>query len=245
MPEVFAVTVQAGPVLVPVLVGVVVVWLLALGHREALTGARALTVLVTSAYGAAVLAVTFFPMTLVLGRGAAHPGWLASVNVVPGAGLDVRNLVLNVVMTLPLGLLVPFVLRARSVAGVATVGLVVSGAIETAQWVGTVLLGMTRTADVDDLVANVTGAALGAALLSVVASLAGPALERFALPGSGLAGPGSAQTGWGWLVDDPEDTDDTGATAAVLGAGASTPTTAAARSAVPKIRSPKAAYGSR
>lgn len=243
MPEVFAVTVQAGPVLVPVLVGVVVVWLLALGHRQTLTGARALTVVVASAYGAAVLAVTFFPMTLVLGPGAAHPGWLASVNVVPGAGLDVRNLVLNVVMTLPLGLLVPFVLRARSVAGVATVGLVVSGAIESAQWVGTVLLGMTRTADVDDLVANVTGAALGAALLPAVASLAGPALQRFALPGSALAGPGSAQTGWGWLVDDPEETDESAAPDRA--AGARTPTTAAARSAVPKIRSPRAAYGSR
>lgn len=239
MPEVFAVTVQAGPVLVPVLVGVVVVWLLALGHRQALTGARALTVGAASAYGAAVLAVTFFPMTLVLGPGAAHPGWLASVNVVPGAGLDVRNLVLNVVMTFPLGLLVPFVLRTRSVAGVATVGLVVSGAIETAQWVGTVLLGMTRTADVDDLVADVTGAALGAALLSVLASLAAPALQRFALPGSGLADPEDAQTGWGWLVDDPEEV--AGTTGPGPGPGARTPTTAAASSAVPKIRSPKAA----
>ena len=50
MPGTFVVAVHAGPVLVPLLVGVVVVWLLALGHRRALTWGRALTVLVATSY---------------------------------------------------------------------------------------------------------------------------------------------------------------------------------------------------
>ncbi|HEY0240535.1 MAG TPA: hypothetical protein VGC37_18035, partial [Friedmanniella sp.] len=67
MPETFVAQVQAGTVLVPLMVGVVVVWLLALGHRRGLTWGRALTVLVATAYGAGVLAVTFFPWQLPFG----------------------------------------------------------------------------------------------------------------------------------------------------------------------------------
>ncbi|SEQ68975.1 VanZ family protein [Microlunatus flavus] len=245
MPGVFGVTVSAGPVLVPLLVGVVVVWLLALGHRRALTPAHALTVLAAAGYAAAVLAVTFFPMTLVLGPGAAHPDWLAGVNVVPGARLDARNVVLNVVMTLPLGALLPLVLRVRNVAGVALAGLAVSGGIEAAQWAGSVLVGMDRTADVNDVLANVTGTLLGYASFRVAAGVATPALARLALPGSALDPGTDAQTGSGWLVDDPDDPDVLAGAPGAWTDGASTATTAAASSAVPKMRSPNAAYGSR
>ena len=255
MREVFGVTVQAGPVVLPLLVGAVVVWLLALGHRRALTGPRALTVLVVATYAAAVLAVTFFPMTLVVGPGAAHPPWWTQVNVVPGAHVDPGNLALNVVMTMPLGALVPLVLRVRSVTGAALVGVLVSGSIEGAQWVGSVLVGMDRTADVNDLVANVVGTVLGFACFHVVDRVAGRALAGFGLPGSALARPSGrvgptgtvdAQAGPGWFVDDPDDTapDDTAPDHAVPD-GARTATTAAASRAVPKMTSPSSAYGSR
>ena len=166
---------------------------------------------------------------------------------------DAPTFLLNIVMTAPLGLLLPLLVRVRSVAGVALVGLLVSATIELGQGVGDVLLGMSRTVDVNDLVANVTGTVLGLVAFRVVAATLGSSLARFALPGSAVAGTGPVQTGAGWLVDDPEETADgsvpgrpdgarSGSTALV---GTSTATTPAASRAVPKTRSPSSAKGSR
>jgi glycopeptide antibiotics resistance protein len=251
VPGTFVAEVHAGPVLVPLLVGVVVVWLLALGHRRALTWGRALTVLVATSYAAGVLAVTFFPWHVPFGAigdvsvgsppaGADRPGLRSLLNVVPLVTLDPPSFLLNIVMTLPLGALLPLLVRVRSVPAVATVGLLVSAAIELGQGIGDLQLGMTRTVDVNDLIANVTGAVLGLLVLRAVAGVTRPVLERLALPGSAVAGPldDAAQPGPGWLVDDPEEA----GTALV---GASTATTPAASRAVPNTRSPSSAYGSR
>ncbi len=267
MPGTFVAEIHAGPVLVPLLVGVVVVWLLALGHRRALTGARTLTVLVATSYAVGVVAVTFFPWQIPFGAaddvlvgGGTAPGRVALrslLNVVPLVTIDRTTFLLNIVMTLPLGALAPLAVRVRSVPGVALLGLLVSAGIELGQGVGDVLLGMTRTVDVNDLIANVTGTVLGLVALRAVVAVSGSALGRFALPGSALAvasGVGEPQDGPGWLVDDPDDPDDTPAYASWSGgatgagsplAGASTATTPAASSAVPKTRLPSSAYGSR
>ncbi len=237
--------VQSGPLLVPLLVGVVVVWLLALGHRRALTWGRAVTVLVATGYAAGVVAVTFFPWQMpfatadVLVAGGVPPlggsgrevSLRSLLNVVPLVTIDPQTFLLNIVMTMPLGALLPLLVRVRSVPAVALVGLLVSGCIEVGQGVGDVLLGMSRTVDVNDLIANVTGTVLGLLVLRVVAAVVGPGLQHLALPGSALAprnGWADAQRGPGWLVDDPEEL-------------ASTATTPAASSAVPKTRSPNSA----
>lgn len=220
MPGTFVAEIHAGPVLVPLLVGVVVVWLLALGHRRALTWGRALTVLTVTAYAVGVVAVTFFPWQVpftgddVLVAGGVAPaggrdvGLRSLLNVVPLVTLDPPTFLLNIVMTLPLGALLPLVVRVRTVAGVALVGLLVSGCIEVGQGVGDVLLGMSRTVDVNDLIANVTGTVLGLLLLRTVLAVTGRTPRRLALPGSALAatlGPLAARTGSRRLVDDPEE----------------------------------------
>ncbi|WP_204911996.1 VanZ family protein [Microlunatus spumicola] len=265
MPRSFVAELHAGPVLLPLLVGVVVVWLLALGHRRALTPGRTLTVLVATTYAAAVLALTFFPWRVPFpdGRGdvlvgtptaAPEVALRSLLNVVPFTTIDPPSFLLNVVMTLPLGALLPLLLRVRGVPAVALVGLAVSTSIELGQGVGDVVLGMQRTVDVNDLVANVSGTVLGLLCFRAVAGVAGSALVRFALPGSAVAGAGPAQAGPGWLVDDPEETAyGSGGTLAGVGAGvasspdgrASTATRPAASSAVPNTRSPSSAYGSR
>ncbi|MGI3781627.1 MAG: VanZ family protein, partial [Janthinobacterium lividum] len=87
----------------------------------------------------------------------------------------------------------------------------VSATIEVGQGVGDVLLGLTRTVDVNDLVANVTGTVLGLLALRAVLAVTGSAPERFALPGSAVAatsGRPAAQTGPRWLLDDLDDLDD-------------------------------------
>jgi glycopeptide antibiotics resistance protein len=272
VPRSFVAELQAGPVLLPLLVGVVVVWLLVLGHRRALTPGRTLTVLVATTYAAAVLALTFFPWRVpfpdargdvLLGTpdGTHEVALRSLLNVVPIVTIDAPSFLLNVVMTLPLGALLPLLVRVRSVPAVALVGLGVSTAIEVGQGVGDVLLGMQRTVDVNDLIANVSGTVLGLLIFRAVAGVAGSSLVRFALPGSAVAGPGPVQPGPGWLVDDPEETTayGSGGRLVPVGAGsgagvgaagspdgrASTATRPAASSAVPKTRSPSSAYGSR
>jgi glycopeptide antibiotics resistance protein len=259
LPGTFVAELHAGPVLLPLLVGAVVVWLLALGHRRALTAARALTVVVTATYLTGVLALTFFPWRVpfpgaqpdVLVATAAPQPEIALrslLNVVPLVTIDPTSFLLNIVMTVPLGALLPLLLRVRSVPGAALVGLAVSTAIEVGQGVGDVLLGMSRTVDVNDLIANVTGTVLGLLLLRLVVGVAPDAVRRFALPGSALAWrrpEPATQTGWGWLVDDETDAGPAGGPASSPFAGASTATTPAASSAVPNTRSPNSAYGSR
>lgn len=263
MPGTFVAELHAGPVLLPLLVGAVVVWLLALGHRRALTGARALTVVVTATYLTGVLALTFFPWRVpfpgaepdvLFATPAPNPeiALRSLLNVVPLVTIDPTSFLLNIVMTVPLGALLPLLLRVRSVPAAALVGLAVSTAIEVGQGVGDVLLGMSRTVDVNDLIANVTGTVLGLLVLRLVVGVAPAAVRRFALPGSALADLGdapTAQTGWGRLVDDEADAgsfvgspDDPASSPFV---GASTATTPAASSAVPNTRSPNSAYGSR
>ena len=267
MPGTFVAELHAGPVLLPPLVGAVVVWLLALGHRRALTAARALTVVVTVSYLTAVVALTFFPWRVpfpgaqpdvLVGTAVPQPeiALRSLLNVVPLVTIDPTSFLLNVVMTVPLGALLPLLLRVRSVPAAALVGLAVSTTIEVGQGVGDVLLGMSRTVDVNDLIANVTGTVLGLLVLRLVVRVAPAAVRPFALPGSTLAGPRTApaaQAGWGRLVDDGTDESSPvgptgGAAAGPAGsplAGASTATTPAASSAVPKTRSPSSAYGSR
>ena len=245
MPVPFVVVLHAGPLLVPVLVGVVVVWLLALGHRRALTWARSATVLATTAYAGALAVVTALPPMLAL-----SPGWHVAelrrlVNVVPLVTIDTQSFVLNILMTVPLGLLLPLLVRVRSVAGAALVGLLVSVAIEGMQGVGDLLLDLGRTVDVNDLVANVIGTVLGLLCYRLVAQVGPGVLARLAMPGSAAAGPDArtgSGTGWAWLVDDPDEPGGLGGTSTSSPpAGARTATTPAASSAVPKTRSPNSA----
>ncbi|HEY0240925.1 MAG TPA: VanZ family protein, partial [Friedmanniella sp.] len=230
-----------------------------LGHRRGLTWGRALTVLVATAYGAGVLAVTFFPWQLPFGTTddvwvGSGPAPLAGgrtvalrslLNVVPLVTADQPTFLLNIVMTLPLGALLPLLVRVRSVPAVALVGLAVSASIEFGQGVGDVLLGMSRTVDVNDLIANVTGTVLGLLVFRTVTRATGLTLGRFALPGSAVAvrtGRSAAQPGSRWLVDDDDETGTarSGSTNAPP-AGTSTATTPAASSAVPKTRFPSSA----
>lgn len=184
------VVISTGLVLLSLLGGVVACWLLSLGRR--LTWPRTLTVLVTSGYGAGVVVVTAFPPRLALRPGVHLESLLSLVNVVPVVTIDPRTFLLNVVMTVPLGLLLPLLVGVRSVTGAALVGLLVSAGIESAQGLADLLFDLGRAVDVNDLIANTTGAVLGLLCLRLLATLNGPTLTRFALPGSAFVSPTAA-----------------------------------------------------
>jgi glycopeptide antibiotics resistance protein len=121
---------------------------------------------------AAVTLVPIDPARTGLERGVQlRPG--ASILTVATTSVDgsvvVRLLVLNVLLFVPLGMMLA--LRTRSLRHTLAVAALTSLAIEVAQ----ALLPLGRTSNVDDVLLNVLGAAVGAGLVALVRRLRGQA----------------------------------------------------------------------
>ena len=119
------------------------------------------------AYLGALVAATFFPF-IAIPDAAWGDSWRYGVNTVPFRSRHLRSFWLNIVMTVPLGVIVASWLRGRGwrlvSAAVAAIGagLMTSIGIELLQLVLAVTIGGTRSTDVDDVIANTAGAAVGA-----------------------------------------------------------------------------------
>jgi len=138
-------------------------------------------------YVGALAAVTLFPVAVGFGSGDV------SLNLVPmrsllgiasiGAAQMSRQIVGNVVLFVPLGLLAPALSpRLRSARGVALLGLSVSLAVETAQFIqATVGFARLRAVDVDDVLLNVLGALVGYGLWMGARALTNKRIEQNAI----------------------------------------------------------------
>ena len=117
-------------------------------------------------YAVGVVAVAFFPIRLYPGQAQwADRHWSLVFQWIP---FDVPpvSFVLNVVMFMPLGVLLPLLWPATgSVRRLAAWALALSCVIEATQFVGWVTLGNFRTVDVNDLISNTAGALLGLVVL--------------------------------------------------------------------------------
>lgn len=157
------------PVVLPVAAGALVVLLGSLHRRGRLTAPRAAVALALCVYLAGIVANTVFPVFLDKPVGDAP--WASQVVLVPSADYEVADAVMNVAVFVPLGVLLALVLGRsswwRPVAAAAGVSL----AIEVVQLLTTHYLGSGHVADVDDLLWNVVGGALGVALLAGAARL--------------------------------------------------------------------------
>jgi glycopeptide antibiotics resistance protein len=160
MPDIYF-DIPAAPIVLPALIITVTVALAWLQHQGRLTRSRLAVVLAGSLYGAALVTVTLFPFRVALGRFANPIPWYEKINLIPIVTIDPLGFVLNIAMTVPLGLLVPLLVRIRTVGAAALVGLAVSASIELIQGVGKLALSGVRTADVNDLIANTLGTVLG------------------------------------------------------------------------------------
>lgn len=109
-------------------------------------------------YVAAVAVVTVMPT----GAHRRHgESWWAVVQLVP-LHVPPVSFVLNIVMFVPFGLLVPLVwARAGGIGRVAALSLAASTVIELTQLALWLTLGNHRTVDVNDLIANTVGGVLG------------------------------------------------------------------------------------
>lgn len=120
-------------------------------------------------YSLAVLKVTFFPLPFPFGRSWVHVNLVplrASLMLLQGPDMTtaIRNLGGNLLLLMPFGFLLPLVRPAlQGWWPVTWRGLACSFAIEFVQF-----LTETRIADVDDLILNGLGVAIGYAILRLV-----------------------------------------------------------------------------
>ncbi|GHD49517.1 VanZ family protein [Mycetocola manganoxydans] len=122
---------------------------------------------VAVAYLIGVAAVAFFPFQVNIGEYANQGPWWSIINPWPIVTIDIRTFLLNILMTAPLGFLLPMLTRVNTFGRVVLAGALFSLGIEITQiWFG--VFGATRTADVNDLIANTLGAAIGFAVFALV-----------------------------------------------------------------------------
>jgi glycopeptide antibiotics resistance protein len=163
---------------------VLVIWWLR--RAGALTAPRVLAGAALCVYAAGVLANTAFPVFL--GTAHADMPWTTYLNLVPLRGTETRDIIQNVAVFAPLGLLLPLVFSLRSALSVTVCAAALSLSIEALQLLNAVTGHGGHIADVNDLLANVVGALLGYALTRAVIQI--PIIRRvvfaFAWPSSGL-----------------------------------------------------------
>lgn len=119
-------------------------------------------------YVAAMAAITVVPT----GAHRRHPDSLRSVVELVPLQVPPVSFVLNIVMFVPFGLLIPLLWsRADGIGRVAGLSLTASAVIELIQLGLWLIVGNHRTVDVNDLIANTVGGVLG--LIAMRFTLAG------------------------------------------------------------------------
>jgi glycopeptide antibiotics resistance protein len=151
--------ITALPVVVPLASVAFAVLLWALHRRAGLTVPRVVVSAVACVYGAGVLANTVFPIAL--GKPSGDLPWSVLLNLVPLVGTEPRDMLQNVVVFVPLGVLLPLLARAHSAGRVLLAGFLLSLAMEALQFGNAVTGHGGHVADVNDLLANTLGAPLG------------------------------------------------------------------------------------
>ncbi|WP_349897766.1 VanZ family protein [Parafrigoribacterium soli] len=170
------VEIPALPVVVPLAVLIFAALLWRLRRRGAVNIARAVVVGILCVYGAGVIGNTLLPIFI----GAASSGlpWWSSINLRLLENTDAADMLQNIAVFAPLGILLPLATRIRSLGGVVLAGFLISLAMELLQFVNAVAANGGHIADVNDLLANTVGAPLGFGLYR--AALLLPAARRWA-----------------------------------------------------------------
>jgi glycopeptide antibiotics resistance protein len=144
-----------------------VLGMIALRTRRSADSIRRWWAVVTGLYLVGLATVVFFPFQVNIGRYAGLLPWWSSVNLWPIVTIDPKTFLVNVVLLVPLGVILPALTSVRTFWRVTGVGAVVSIGIELAQ-IAFGTIGATRTGDVNDVIANTAGAAIGFAVFAAV-----------------------------------------------------------------------------
>jgi glycopeptide antibiotics resistance protein len=164
---------------------VLVLGVIALRTRHSADTVRRGWALVTGLYLVGLATVVFFPFQVTIGQYAGLLPWWSSVNLWPIVTIDPETFLLNIVMLVPLGAILPALTPVRTFWPVTGTGALVSVGIELAQ-IAFGTIGATRTGDINDVLANTVGAAIGFGLFATARS---QRTVRGVLPTNGPAFP--------------------------------------------------------
>ena len=167
------------PVVVPLAAAVLAGLMWSLIRSGRFSVPRAAVALALCVYVAGIVANTVFP--IFLDKPVSSTPWGSHLAVVPFADYELADALMNVLVFVPVGVLVPLLKPRASWGRAVAAAAVLSLTIEVTQLVTAHLLGGGHIADVNDLIFNVTGGAVGFALFSVLVKVPffGAVADRF------------------------------------------------------------------
>jgi len=158
------------PVVVPLGLALFALLLWRLRARGLFSAPRATVAAALSIYAAGISANTVFP--IYLNKPDSGP-WIPALALLPFHDYEVQDALMNMVVFLPLGILIPLVLARPSWWKVLATVVGISLAIEMAQLGAQGLFAGGHIADVNDLIFNTAGGALGYGLFLLLALVPG------------------------------------------------------------------------
>jgi glycopeptide antibiotics resistance protein len=170
--------VSALPVVVPLGLVLFALLLWRLHARRLLSLPRSAVAGALAVYAAGVMANTVFPIFL---RAPDRGPWSPGLALIPFYDYEVADAVMNTLVFLPLGMLIPLLLSRPTWWRVLAVAVAVSLTIEVTQLAAQGLFGGGHIADVNDVLFNIAGGALGYALFRFLRRVPGFAgfIDRF------------------------------------------------------------------
>jgi glycopeptide antibiotics resistance protein len=130
---------------------------------------RRVIALLLIAYAGCVVAVTIFPIVPHSPAYWAGIPWWTMIHYIPFV-VDATSFVLNIVMFVPFGILVPLMWpRTDGIKRLFGYAAAASTGIELSQLILGLTLGSRRTVDINDLISNTAGALVGLAVLRLAA----------------------------------------------------------------------------
>ncbi|PAD28234.1 VanZ family protein [Paenibacillus sp. 7523-1] len=138
------------------------------------TSKQYMLMLTFAIYMLGMLHFVFFPIDVNIGIYANQTPWYKNLQWVPLLTADAPSFLLNIVLFMPLGFLLPLLKPSvDSIRKAAAAGLMLSFSIEILQLVIRITLGNGRSTDINDLIANTAGSVLGFVILGLLIRLIG------------------------------------------------------------------------
>jgi glycopeptide antibiotics resistance protein len=142
-------------------------WRLSRGDR--FTWTHAALGVITCVYALGVVQKVLLPFPMGDASYGTPPPWHDYINLTPFSGTDIGDdMVPNVLLFMPFGVLLPLLTRTRSLWKVTLTGALVSLTIETLQFISDVTVSAGHAADINDLISNTVGTLVGFVLLTLV-----------------------------------------------------------------------------
>ncbi|MFK4115129.1 VanZ family protein [Microbacterium sp. NPDC006705] len=162
------------PVVIPFGIVVFAILLTVLWARRSCSPPRAAVTAAVAVYGAGIVGNTIFP--IFLDKPVSGAPWTPGLALIPFADYELDDALMNMLVFVPLGILVPLMLARPTWLKVVAAAAITSLTVESLQLPAQAFFAGGHIADINDFLSNVAGGALGYGLLLLLARV--PALAR-------------------------------------------------------------------